>query len=141
MMVTNGTAELAILDELAPYIDAMNIDLKSFNESTYKEVLGGSLEQTASFIKRATEVCHVELTTLIVPGVNDGEEEMRELSKWVAVLKNPSGEGVPLHVTRFSRDFICRTEQRRTQALFIASQKSQERAWIMCMWVIADNGW
>jgi pyruvate formate lyase activating enzyme len=101
VMVTNGTAELAILDELAPYIDAMNIDLKSFNESTYKEVLGGSLEQTASFIKRATEVCHVELTTLIVPGVNDGEEEMRELSKWVAVLKNPSGEGVPLHVTRF----------------------------------------
>ncbi|MBO4725544.1 MAG: AmmeMemoRadiSam system radical SAM enzyme [Firmicutes bacterium] len=108
VMVTNGTAELAILEELAPYIDAMNIDLKSFREHTYSETLKGSFGQTTAFIKKATESCHVELTTLIVPNVNDGEEEMRELSKWVAKLKNPDGESVPLHVSRFFPRFYMK---------------------------------
>ena len=108
VMVTNGTAELAILEELAPYIDAMNIDLKSFREHTYSETLKGSFGQTTAFIKKATESCHVELTTLIVPNVNDGEEEMRELSKWVAELKNPDGESVPLHVSRFFPRFYMK---------------------------------
>ena len=108
VMVTNGTAELEILEELAPYIDAMNIDLKSFSVNTYSETLKGSLEQTTAFIRRATKSCHVELTTLIVPDVNDSEEEMRELSKWVAELKNPDGESVPLHVSRFFPRFYMK---------------------------------
>ena len=108
VMVTNGTAELAILEELAPYIDAMNIDLKSFKEHTYSETLEGSFEQTTAFIKKAAESCHVELTTLIVPDVNDSEEEMRELSKWVTELKNPDGESVPLHVSRFFPRFYMK---------------------------------
>ena len=53
------------------------------------------------FIEHAVRTCHVELTTLIVPGENDSEEEMRALSGWVSGLKNPDGESVPLHVSRF----------------------------------------
>ncbi len=101
VIVTNGTAELAVWDELKPYVDAMNIDLKGFTDRYYNEVLGGDRRQVMSFIEAAVKTCHVELTTLIVPGENDGEEEMRALSQWVARLKNPDGTGVPLHISRF----------------------------------------
>ena len=100
-MVTNGTAELPVLEELAPLIDAMNIDLKGFTDRYYSHVLGGSLQQVTAFIEAAVRHCHVELTTLIVPGENDTEEEMRELSAWVGQLRNPDGESVPLHISRF----------------------------------------
>ncbi len=101
VMVTNGTAELSILEEIAPYIDAMNIDLKCFNEDWYSRMLKGNMRQVISFIEKAVERCHVELTTLIVPGENDSDDEMRRLSKWVAGLQNPTGESVPLHISRF----------------------------------------
>ena len=101
VMVTNGTAELPVLAELAPYIDAMNVDLKGFTDRYYDQVLGGNREQVTAFIEEAVKRCHVELTTLIVPGENDGEDEMRSLSAWAAQLRNPDGEGVPLHISRF----------------------------------------
>jgi len=101
VMVTNGTAELWVLEELLLYIDAMNVDLKGFSDAYYSRVLGGDLRMVMEFIEAAVKRCHVELTTLIVPGENDSEEEMRELSSWVSRLRGPGGEGVPLHVTRF----------------------------------------
>ena len=53
------------------------------------------------FITSAAQSCHVELTMLIIPGENDSEEEMRQLSAWVAVLENQTGKKIPLHITRF----------------------------------------
>lgn len=108
VLVTNGTAESAVLEELIPYIDAMNIDLKGFTERFYKEVVGGDLSAVKRFIGKAVGSCHVELTTLIVPGENDGENEMRELAGWVGELKKPDGDGVPLHVSRFFPRFRMR---------------------------------
>ena len=99
VLVSNGTAELAILEEIIPYIDAMNIDLKGFSDEYYAGVLKGSRRQTMDFIEEAVKHCHVELTTLIVPGENDSVEEMKEISKWIASLEN--GRSVPLHVSRF----------------------------------------
>lgn len=96
VLVTNGTASEQVLDELLPFIDAMNIDLKGFREEYYRK-LGGSLETVKAFICHAAARCHVELTTLIVPGENDGVEEMEEESAWIASL-SPK---LPLHVTRF----------------------------------------
>ncbi len=105
VLVTNGTASLSVLEELLPHIDAMNVDLKGFTDRYYRHVLGGDLSMVRAFIERAVQCCHVELTTLIVPGENDTEEEMRQLSAWVAGLKDGSGNvigpSVPLHVTRF----------------------------------------
>ena len=97
VLVTNGCAEKRILDELSPYIDAMNIDLKGFTDRYYREVLGGDRQMVMDFIREAVQQCHVELTTLIVPGENDSEEEMLALSEWVAGL----GEDIPLHISRF----------------------------------------
>lgn len=101
VLVTNGTAELSVLGEIAPYIDAMNIDLKGFTDRYYREVLGGDRAMTMAFIEEAVRTSHVELTTLIVPGENDSEDEMRELSAWVSTLTEPDGESVPLHISRF----------------------------------------
>ena len=105
VMVTNGTAELSVLEELLPYIDAMNIDLKGFTDRYYREVLGGDRQMVMDFIKRSVKDCHVELTCLIVPGENDSEEEIREMSAWIAGLTDGAGhiigKEIPLHISRF----------------------------------------
>ena len=109
VLVTNGTAELHVLEKLLPFIDAMNIDLKGFTERYYKDVLKGDLKTVLRFIERAVCSCHVELTTLIIPGENDTEEEMRQLTKWVAGLTDGKGmrigKDIPLHISRFSPRF------------------------------------
>lgn len=96
MIVTNGSVSEAVLDELLPLTDAMNIDLKGFSEGYYRK-LGGDLETVKRFIRRASTACHVELTTLIVPGENDSREEMEAEAAWIA----SAGDEIPLHVTRF----------------------------------------
>ncbi|MBQ6622768.1 MAG: AmmeMemoRadiSam system radical SAM enzyme [Mogibacterium sp.] len=112
VLVTNGTAERAVLEELLPYIDAMNIDLKGFREAYYRDVLGGSLQMVLEFIERAVRDCHVEITTLVVPGENDTEEEIRAISRWIAGLTdaagNRIGREVPLHLSRFFPQFHMR---------------------------------
>ena len=99
VLVTNGCVNEEIAEELLPMVDALNIDLKSFRAETYRQVLGGDLEAVKRVIAMAAELCHVELTTLIVPGMNDSEEEIREMAEWIAAL--PGGPGIPLHLTRF----------------------------------------
>ncbi len=105
VLVSNGTAELSVLEELLPYIDGMNIDLKGFTDEYYSEVLDGSRKMVMDFIERAVKDCHVELTTLIIPGENDSEDEIRRMSKWIAGLKdkdgNVMGGDIPLHISRF----------------------------------------
>ncbi|MBP5443406.1 MAG: radical SAM protein, partial [Treponema sp.] len=87
VLVTNGTASKKVLDEIKPYIDAMNIDLKSFANKFYRDLIDGDFQMTKDFIAGAVESCHVELTTLIIPEENDSEEEMKELSVWVSGLE------------------------------------------------------
>ena len=101
VLVTNGTASQKVLEEILPYIDAMNIDLKAFTDRFYSELLDGDFEMVKDFITGSAQSCHIELTTLIIPGENDSEEEMRELSAWVAALENQAGKKIPLHITRF----------------------------------------
>ena len=105
VIVSNGTAELAVLEEIGPYIDAMNIDLKGFDPDTYKHVLGGDMRMTMEFIAGAVKISHVELTCLIVPGINDSHEMIKEMTDWISSLKDASGnvcgKDIPLHVSRF----------------------------------------
>ncbi len=96
VLVTNGMAKLPILEELLPYMDAMNIDLKGFRPEIYR-YLGGDLETVKAFIVRSASACHVELTSLIVPGLNDDEEDMRQEAAWIA----KTDPRIPLHITRY----------------------------------------
>ena len=96
VLVTNGTVEEAPWRALLPLIDAANIDLKGFTPAWYRR-LGGDLETVKRSIALAAERCHVEVTTLLVPGENDGAEEVRALAKWLASV-SPE---IPLHLSRF----------------------------------------
>lgn len=96
VVVSNGTISPSIMLELLPCIDAINIDLKGFSEEIYKK-LGGNLANVMTNIKLALQSCHVELTSLIVPGMNDSEDDMDRQAAWIASL-DPD---IPLHITRY----------------------------------------
>jgi len=106
VVVTNGYICERPLLELLPFIDAMNIDLKAFSDNFYKKVRG-DLETVKRTISLAAKQCHVEITTLIIPDENDGENEMKELSSWIASV-NPD---IPLHVTRFFPRWLMRSKK------------------------------
>lgn len=98
VLVSNGMANAEIIAEIAPLLDAVNIDLKGFTQDFY-DFVGGSLDTVKQTIKLLVEcsTCHVEVTTLIVPGKNDTDEEIDALSGWLASL----GSEIPYHVSRF----------------------------------------
>lgn len=95
-LVTNGTAEPEILEKLLPYVDAMNIDLKTWSAESYKK-LGGDLDTVKRTITRAAKSCHVEVTTLAVPGISDSVEDMDREAAWLASIS----EELPLHISRY----------------------------------------
>ena len=96
VLVTNGTVEEEPWRALLPLVDAANIDLKGFTPAWYRR-LGGDLETVKRSIVLAAERCHVEVTTLLIAGENDSEEEIRELARWLASI-SPE---IPLHLSRF----------------------------------------
>lgn len=99
IFVTNGFIAPAALRMIAPYLDAANIDLKSFRDGFYKRVCGAALQPVLDAIRlyKALGVW-IELTTLLIPGRNDDEAELRELAGFI---KADLGEEVPWHVSRF----------------------------------------
>lgn len=121
VLVTNGMAEMPVLLELLPYIDAMNIDLKAFRPELYKW-LGGDLSTVMSFISRAAEDAHVELTTLVIPGRNDDVRDIEREAAWIAEI-DPQ---IPLHITRyFPRHRMTEppTDIRKMRELMTAAKK------------------
>ena len=86
-----------IEEQLLPRVDALNIDLKSFDAEVYRKMLGGDLETVKGFVERANAQCHVELTTLIVPEMNDSEEEIRAMTDWIASLPGGGRDPAPSH--------------------------------------------
>ncbi len=97
VLVTNGQIEKAPWLHLLPYVDAVNIDLKGFTQSFY-DWIGGDLKTTKAAIEMAAEEgVHVEVTTLVIPGKNDGAEEMAAEAEWLAGI---SAE-LPLHLSRY----------------------------------------
>jgi len=95
VVVSNGCFEEWAIEALLPYIDAWNIDLKSFREDMYRQ-LGGDLGTVLRGIQRVSGRKHLEVTALIVPGQNDSEAEMDDMSRWLASV-NPE---IPLHISR-----------------------------------------
>ncbi len=96
VLVTNGMVEEAPLKELLPFMDAMNIDLKAFHEGFYRWIQG-DFSAVRRTIALAAASCHVEVTTLVVPGRNDSAEDMEAEASWLASL-DPE---IPLHISRY----------------------------------------
>jgi pyruvate formate lyase activating enzyme len=90
--------------EFYGYMDAANVDLKAFTEKFYKEITAAHLEpvlETLIYLKRETKVWF-EITTLLIPGENDSEAEIEELTQWVM---EHLGDDVPIHFTAFHPDW------------------------------------
>lgn len=101
VLVTNGYVNPEPLEEILPFIDAMNIDLKSIDEDFYRRICRGGLEPVLYTIKRAAKSCHIELTNLVITGLNDSDDNIMRLVDWIY---DNLGDSVPLH---FSRCFPC----------------------------------
>jgi len=101
VLVTNGYVNMEPLEEMLPFIDAMNIDVKSIDDSFYRNVCNGKVAPVLEVIRRSSRACHVELTNLIIPTLNDSEENISRLVDWVC---DNAGPDTPLH---FSRYFPC----------------------------------
>jgi len=98
VLVTNGYFSRESFDYIKNYVDAMNIDLKSFSEKFYEKYCGGKLKPVLETIKMAHEEgIHVELTTLIIPGLNDSEKEFEKIAKFIASVD----KNIPWHISRF----------------------------------------
>jgi len=101
VLVTNGYINPEPLEKILAYIDAMNIDLKSIEDEFYRKFCQGRLEPVLTTIKRVHQSCHIELTNLVIPGLNDQKENFLKLVDWIYENLGPE---VPLH---FSRYFPC----------------------------------
>lgn len=97
VLVTNGFINEEPLEELLPYIDAMNIDVKAFTVDFYSRYCKGSLEHVKRIVERSAQSCHVEVTTLVIPGLNDSPEEIGELARWLSAIDRD----IVLHLSRF----------------------------------------
>lgn len=97
VLVTNGYIQTEPLLKLLPYVDAMNIDLKAFNKGYYKNICGGDIEHVKRTIEESHDKCHVEITTLLVSGLNDSPEEVASIASYLASLDRD----IPLHLSRY----------------------------------------
>jgi len=98
LFVTNGYTSAEAIKEIAPFLDAANVDLKSFDEDFYHEVCGAKLQPVLDNIRLYKELgVWVEVTTLIIPGYNDDEDQLKEIAEFIKSV----GDEIPWHITAF----------------------------------------
>lgn len=122
VVVTNGYIESEPLMELLPFIDAMNIDLKSIQPEFYEKICGGNLETVLKNIEIAYKYCHIEITTLLVNSLNDSSDEIKEISRFLAKLD----KDIPLHLTRYFPNYKMKNPPTEIEKLFEAKEIAME---------------
>ncbi len=123
VLVTNGMINEEPLRELLPYIDAMNIDLKSIRLLFYDDFIKGDLATVLNTIKTAKSACHIELTNLIIPTKNDSVEELNELVDFVAGV----GKDTVLHFSRYFPNYKLAIEPTPTETLIQAYEIAKKK--------------
>lgn len=107
VLVTNGYVQQEPLLDLLPYIDALNVDVKSMRPEFYKDICRGSMDPVLETCKTASEHTHVEVTNLVIPGYNDTDDDFEKLATWIAA--NP-GRGTPVHLSAYFPCFKLQAE-------------------------------
>lgn len=97
VLVSNGTISPRFIEELIPWLDAVNIDIKAFSEEFYQEYCGGKLAWVLDTVERLAGRVHLEITTLIIPGANDNPQEITSLARWLHNLNIP----LAWHLSRY----------------------------------------
>ncbi len=135
VLVTNGEINEAPLRELLPYIDALNIDLKSIRDSFYQKICGGRLAPVLRTIEIAKDSALVEVTNLIIPSLNDSEEDLRELIDWVAAVDTE----IPLHFSRYFPHYKLSQPPTPIATLEQARRLAQQKLKFVYLGNIADK--
>jgi pyruvate formate lyase activating enzyme len=118
--VTNGFMSSMALDTIRPYLQGANVDIKSFSDEVYRKVIGGRLEPVLDTVKQMKEYgIWIEVTTLVVPGLNDNEGELRKIAEFIASV----GVEIPWHVTRFHPDYKMKDRQATTLEKIILAER------------------
>jgi pyruvate formate lyase activating enzyme len=121
--VTNGNINRKPAQKLLPYMDALNIDLKSWNRDYYRNILGGSLDTVRAFIEESVKYSWVELTSLIVPGDNDLPEDMKNMVRWIASVSDE----IPLHLSAYHPAYKYRVPGTDAQSMLRMKKTAEEK--------------
>jgi pyruvate formate lyase activating enzyme len=121
--VSNGNATPEVLEYLQPWIDLFKVDLKTFDDKRYRR-LGGRLEPVRETIRRIHEMgIWLEIVTLLVPGFNDSQQELKSLTEFIARI-SPE---IPWHVTAFHKDYkMTEPENTKSADLLRATEIARE---------------
>lgn len=99
VVVSNGYINPEPLEKILPYINAFNFDLKAFTDEFYRKQTKGMLDPVLKTLKAvAKSKAHLEITNLVIPGLNDDEAEFKNMVKWIAT---ELGDAIPLHLSRY----------------------------------------
>jgi pyruvate formate lyase activating enzyme len=102
VFVTNGFMTSEAIDTIAPFLAAANVDLKSFRDDFYKKQCGARLQPVLESLKKMKKMgIWVEITTLLIPSLNDSDEELKDIAQFIAGL----GKETPWHISRFHPQF------------------------------------
>lgn len=122
VVVTNGYINEEPLIRLLPYVDAMNIDLKGYTNRYYNNICGAKLEPVLETIKRCSDKCHVEITTLLVSEENDSLEEARQIAEFIASVN----ENIPLHLSRYFPRYKMENEATKIEKIKDAQSEAEK---------------
>jgi len=124
ILVTNGVLNEEPMRELLPFVDAMNVDLKSMRREFYTRYCHvDGAEAVRRTIRLASETCHVEVTNLVIPGLNDSDEDLRGLVEFVAEI-DPA---IPVHFSRYFPAYKMRVDPTPVATLTRAAEIARER--------------
>ncbi len=136
--VTNGFMTAECLEMIKPFLDAANVDLKFFKESSYKRICAASLEPVLNSIRLMQKLgIWVEVTTLVVPAENDSEEELRGIAEFIASVD----KNIPWHISRFHPDYQFTDHEATAQETLKKAQEIGKNAGLTYIYVGNVYGW
>lgn len=135
VLVTNGYIRPEPAAELLPLIDALNIDIKSMDEAFYRHQCRATLDPVLGFCRQAVSVgCHVEITNLVIPGLNDTESHFERLAQWI---RDQLGPSIPLHLSAYHPEYRC--EQPPTSVACLIRAREIARGYLAYIYI--GNVW
>lgn len=117
--ITNGYISREAIDEISPYLDAANIDLKFFNEKSYRKLSKASLKPVLdTIVEMKRQNVWIEITTLLIPGVNDSDEELKDISGFISSVD----KNIPWHIAKYHPDYMFNESPATSQEIIEKSQ-------------------